>query len=325
MRTKPQSALRAPLNDIFGAEANVRLLRVLALARVPLAAGELARRAELGRTSIYPALESLERSGIVAFIGAGAQRQVALRTLHPLTRVILGLFRAEQQRVEDMLAALGSAARSLTPQPIGAWVEGLSDVSGDVVSCWILSDPKTLTHITDVFSQALGPIEREYDVRIELHGTTRGELARRVAPDTRAMLDDAVVLAGAIPRYVGDHGQSWSAGHAKHDARARRLGVAVAEKLRRDPGLVHAARARISRRSKRASPQEQRELREWERILALSPSRLQRFLGDPGEKATRLRQTLPALGILTAAERDAVLEAGSDEEARQAVVGGRRK
>lgn len=325
MRTKPQSALSAPLNAIFGTEANVRLLRVLSLAGTPLAAGELARRAELGRTSIYPALESLERAGIVMFVGAGAQRQVAFRATHPLARAVTGLFRDEQQRMKDMLTALRGIAGALRPHPIGIWVEGLSDALGDIVSCWILGDPKTLTQLVNGFSQQLGPIEREYDVHIEVHGTTRSELGARVPPEKETVLDDAVVLAGVVPRYVKDldRDQVRPAEHTQHDARARRLAIALAAKLKRDPDLVRAARARIVERSKTASPGEQRELLEWERILAMSPARLRRFLADPGERATRLRQTLPALGILTAAERDAVLRASSDDEARRAVVGGR--
>jgi hypothetical protein len=325
MRAKPQSALGAPLNDMLGAEGNVRLLRILSLARTPLAAGELAQRAELGRTSIYPALESLERAGIVTFVGSGAQRQVAFRTAHPLARPIVELFRAEARRLRDMLAALGEVAKGLKPRPIGVWVEGLSDPFNDIVACWILGDPKTLTQLTDAFSQQLGPIEREYDVHVEVHGTTRSELAARVPPEEGDVLDEAAVLAGVIPRHVKDVDEDRTKGHDEHDARARRFGIALAVKLKRDPGLVRAARSQIANRSKDASPGEQRELREWERILAMSPARLQRFLTDPGERATRLRQTLPALGILSPAERDRVLRARTDDEARRAVIAGRRR
>ncbi len=325
MRTKPQSALSAPLNAILRTEAHVRLLRVLALAGTSLAAGELARRAELGRTSIYPVLESLERAGIVTFVGAGAQRQVAFRASHPLARAVAGLFRAEQQRLEDLLGALRVIAGALRPHPVGVWIEGLRAAPGDIVSCWILGDPKKLTQLTDRLSQQLGPIEREYDVQIEVHGTTRSELGARVPPGKGAVLDDAVVLAGTIPRNSKELDDVRPTGHAQHDARARRLAIAFAAKLKRDPGLVRAARARIVERSRTASPGEQRELLEWERILAMSPARLQRFLVDPGERATRLRQTLPALGILTSAERDAVLRARSDDAARRAVAGGRAR
>ena len=110
--------------------------------------------------------------------------------------------------------------------------------------------------------------------------------------------------------------------HAEHDQRARRLAVAIAAKLKWDPGLARIAQQHIARREKRASPQERRELQEWARILTtMSPDRLRRFLVEPGERATRLRQTLPALEILTPAERDAVLASVTDDDARAAVLG----
>jgi hypothetical protein len=325
MRAKPQNPLRAPLNDILGAEGNVRLLRILALARTPLMAGELARRAELGRTGIYPVLESLERAGIVTFVGAGAQRQIAIRKQHPLARPIAELFRAEERRLDDLLVALGEVADRLRPRPVAVWIEGLADPFNDIISCWLLGDPKTLPQLTDDFSQHLGAIEHEYDVHIEVHATTRSELAARVPPDKADILDDAVAVFGAIPRYLKDSDEPRPKTHDDHDARGRRLGIAIAAKLKRDPGLTQTARKRIAERSEQASSGERRELREWDRVLAMAPARLQRFLADPGERATRLRQTLPSLGILTSAERDKVLKARTDDEARRAVIPGREQ
>jgi DNA-binding transcriptional ArsR family regulator len=83
-----QSRLLQPLDEILGTQANVRLLRVLALRHHSLTAGELARSAVLGRTSIYPVLRQLERAGIVEFVGAGAQRLVQLRDQYPLSRIL---------------------------------------------------------------------------------------------------------------------------------------------------------------------------------------------------------------------------------------------
>ena len=271
----------------------------------------------------YPALESLEHAGIVTFIGAGAQRQIAIRKQHPLARPIAELFRAEERRLDNLLAVLGEIANGLRPRPVAVWIEGLADPFSDVVSCWILGEPKTLPQLTDDFSQPLGAIEREYDVHVEVHATTRSELAARVPPDGAEILGDAVALAGAIPRFVKEPDDLGTKSHDEHDARGRRLGIAIAAKLKRDPGVALAARKRIAERSKHASPGEQRELREWDRVLAVAPARLQRLLTDPGERATRLRQTLPALGILTTVERDKVLKARTDDDARRAVTLGR--
>ncbi|MFN2565627.1 MAG: hypothetical protein ABR499_11580 [Gemmatimonadaceae bacterium] len=334
MRTprRPQSALRAPLNAILGTEANVRLLRVLALAGTSVAAGELARRAHLGRTSIYPALEGLEAAGIIEFIGAGAQRQVIFRKSHPLGGALAALFRAEAQRFDALISALRDIFERLTPPPTAAWVEGPvlagKDQPGDAISCYVLSDPQALPLLIDQISDRLGRVEKMFDVRVELHGITRSELDARSPAHLEAMRE-AILLAGVPPAALGAHAtRSRSSrgfeSHEDHDARARRLAVAIAAKLKRDPGLTRLARQHLARRGKKASPRERRELQEWARILAtMSPGRLQRFLVEPGERATRLRQTLPALGLLTPAERDAVLASTSDAEARAAVLGGR--
>src|SRR5262245_5376560 len=86
--------------------------------------------------------------------------------------------------------------------------------------------------------------------------------------------------------------------------RARRLAAAIAERLEMDPTLVPRARRFIADRLTRAAPGEQRPLREWDRILqTMSTARLRRFLVDPGERATRLRQTLPFVDALTANQR----------------------
>jgi hypothetical protein len=141
-------------------------------------------------------------------------------------------------------------------------------------------------------------------------------------------LAEVVVLDGVPPLALiaSGSGTSRASGkravrsHEDHDARARRLAVAVAAKLERDPGLVRAARRHVAERAKKASPQERRELQEWARVLStMAPGRLRRFLVESSERATRLRQTLPALDLLTPAERSAVLASASDGEARAAV------
>ncbi len=331
-RPKPQSTLRAPLNAILGTEAGVRLLRVLVRAESPIAAGELARRAELGRTSIYPTLEVLERAGIVAFVGAGTQRHATFRRDHPLAKPVADLFRAESRRLETLVAALRAICKDLGVRATSIWLEDLTahdeDLT-DAVACYVVADPKMLPAIVDALTATLEQIERKFDVRIDVHGLTRSELQAWSRAEA-ARLDDAILLYG-IPPVVEIASRerpttSFSGRHADHDARARRLAVAMAMKLKRDPALARRLRNQLVHRLPDASPQEQRELEEWVRILGgMTSARLQRFLMENGERATRLRQTLPALDVLTSAERTAVLGSVTDEEARAAVAGGRRR
>ncbi|MFL5605400.1 MAG: hypothetical protein ACJ8AD_03020 [Gemmatimonadaceae bacterium] len=82
--------------------------------------------------------------------------------------------------------------------------------------------------------------------------------------------------------------------HGDYDARSLALGKKIADRLARDASLV--ARARIQDRWSKASGRERKELDEWRRILdTATPARLR----NPGERGTRLRQTLPFLGVVS--------------------------
>jgi len=230
--------------------------------------------------------------------------------------------------MEDLLTALREAARTLKPAPTSVWVEGpvLSrvDRSDDPLICCVLSNPAVLAELTDRLSERMIPIERDADVTIEVRGMTRSDLLARSKAET-ASLRDAILLAGIPPEsFRPDAVRSRARvirSHEDHDVRARRLALAIALKLKRDPDLLHAAREQLRTRRRAASPSEQRELLEWTRILAtMPPSRLQRFLAEPSERATRLRQTLPLLDILSPAERTAVLASTSDTEVRDIIA-----
>lgn len=325
MRTprQQQNALRTPLNEVLGAEANVRLLRALVLGDTPITAGELARRTSLGRTSVYPALNTLELAGIIEFVGAGAHRLVQLRSAHPLSTVLRKLFRAEAQRVDDLISAVRTAAGELRPLPASVWIEGSEFLRtgrpGETLVCYVVAEAAALPKLIDVFSKTLGEIEKRFDVSIEIRGTTRSELTARSGSDT-ALLQDTLLLAGVPPlglrpstiRAPSVSPSDTAKSHPDLDAQARRLSMAIAAKLKKDPSLVRQARRYITERVKVASAGEQRELEEWTRILAMPASRLQRFLVEPSERATRLRQTLPFLDLLTPADRAAIINDGRD-------------
>ena len=323
-----QSGLRTPLNTILGAEANVRLLRELVLAESPLPASELARRAKLGRTSVYPALAVLEAAGIVSSVGAGARGQIRLRRRHPLASSIVSLFRIEAERVTAFIDALRAAFRSMEPQPMSAWLEGLdaeqTEPSASALAMYVVGDPRTLPQLSVDLVTKLAVIEKTFDVVTDLHTLTRSELATR-SPGAHEIQRDVVLLAGVPPTglfpglaHLAPTSSEPSWNHERHDARARQLAVAIAAKVRRNPALIRRARRHLESRAASASPRERRELEEWIRILDTMPSaRLQRFLVESSERATRLRQSLPALGILTAREREAALASvpGENEHA----------
>lgn len=322
-----QSRLLQPLNETLGAEANVRLLRVLALRNTSLTAGELAKRALLGRTSIYPALRELERTGVVEFIGAGARKLVQLRERYPLSRNLRELFRAEARRFDALTIALRELLSALPRAPISAWIDpgGENHESTDTLTLYLVARPQELGTATDYLNDRLADIERKYDVQVVVHGLLRSEIETLHVPPLTTL--NNVVLLGGVPpgallgrsRPAAD--RSTLASHGEHDARSRRLALAIAAKIRRDPGLIAIAEDRVKRRARKAGPRERRELTEWIRILStMPPARLQRFLLEDSERATRLRQTLPGLNLLSPVERDAVVRSQTDADAIAAIT-----
>lgn len=315
-----------PLDDILGSPANVRLLRVLALRRSAVSGGELAKSAGLGRTSIYPVLRQLEQTGVIEFVGAGSQRLVQLRDRHALSRILRDLFTTETVRFGALTAALRKFFSDLPYHPLSAWVNEPDDAqSADTLSLYVVARPEELEKITDYLNAYLAEIERKYDVHIAVRVYTRSELDTLLTASlhTRGGL---VLIAGVPPaaltartRSAARH--STAASHDAQDARARRFALAIAAKIRRDPGLIAIAEEQVKRRARNASPRERRELTEWIRILStMPPARLRRFLVEDSERAVRLRQTLPTLNILTPSEREAVVRSETDADVLAAIA-----
>ena len=322
-----QNPLLQPLNGIFGTEANVRLLRVLALRNTSFTAGELAKRAVLGRTSIYPVLRELERAGVVEFIGTGSQRLVQFRDHHPLSRILRELFRAEAHRFEALTVALRELVSALPHRPLSAWVDATAQTaqSTDTLNLYVVARPEELETLTDRLNTRLANVERKYDVHIAVQGLTRSELES--LPNTPlATLSAAMLVGGVPPAALLEHHRSAAStsppvSHDEHDVRSRRLALAIATKIKRDPGLITIAEERVKRRVRRAGPRERRELAEWMRILStMSPARLQRLLLEQNERAVRLRQTLPTLNLLSSVERHAVMRSQTDADVVAAIT-----
>jgi hypothetical protein len=322
-----QNRLVHPLNEIFGTEANVRLLRVLTLQTTSLTAGELAKRAMLGRSSIYPALRELERAGVVEFIGAGARKLVQLRGGYPLSRILKDLFRTEARRFDALTTALRELLSGMPRAPISAWIDsgGENLENTETLTLYVVARPEELNTLTDYLNERLADLERKHDVHIAVHGLMPSEL--ETIHRTPLTTPNGVVLLGGVPpvalldRSRPTAKTSTIVSHDEHDIRSRRLAVAIAAKIRRDPGLIAIAEERVRRRAREASPRERRELTEWIRILStMSPARLQRFLLENSERAIRLRQTLPALNFLSPVERDAVTRSQTDAEVVAAIT-----
>lgn len=309
----PQSALKAPLNRMLGTEANVRVLRVLSKLHVPISASEIAKRAELQRSSVHRAVRMLEESGIVAFVGAAAHSQIELRGESALARPIRQLFEAERRRYDELLMALKEAAASLEPPPQAVWIEGPvasgKDLPADQLVLAVVDNTRQLASSTERFRDLLERVEKRFDVLVDVRGRSRADLEALSNQESEQLLG-AISLLGVPPGGIlSRYRELWRARnirtHANHDERALAYGHALASAISKDPSLVADAKQYLNRRWRTASAAERKELAEWKRILSsASVARLRKLLTDPGERGTRLRQTIPFVGVFSAERPD---------------------
>jgi hypothetical protein len=304
-----QSALRFPLNHILGTEANVRVLRVLSQLASPISAPELAKRSQLQRSSVHRATKFLEELGIVAYVGTAAHSQIALREESPVAKPIRQIFRAEREHYEGLLNSLQKLAESIHPPPMAVWLDGSvsagTDRPGEHVVITVVDHAKKVDGTVDLLRKQSERIQKRYDVQIDVRGRTSADLDALNVDESDKLLSAVPLLGvppgGLLPRYR----KLWKARnirvHSDHDNRALAYGSALAEAITKDPSLVDDARRYIGRRWKNASARERKELAEWKRILgSASPAQLRKILTDPGERATRLRQTIPFIGLFSA-------------------------
>ena len=265
-------------------------------------------------------MTNLEPTGIVEILGSATTRQVRFRAEHPLADSLTALFRAEESRFETIIDTMRAAVEGLSSAPVAAWIQSPvalgRDRPGDAIVVALLGDAATVDDVATQLACALENLERSMDVTIEIRALTRADLAVMTEAQRQQMID-AMSLVGPAPSAFTEMSRQRKSTdrirgrrHADLDARGLAFGSAIAAAIKEDPALIERARAWIDKRVKKASAGERRELEEWHRLLrTASPARLRRVLTDPGERATRLRQTLPFLHALTAAERDALIDA----------------
>ena len=313
-----QSALRAPLNYAFATETNVRILRVVTETETPLGKTEVARRAELNASGVRRAIEDLVDQGLLEPVGTGPRPSVRLRQSHPLAPSLRSLFEAERNRFEHLIDELRSAVERLQPPPHAAWIEGPVaenyDKPGDPLILGILASSRNVDGLADQLGQMLEQVSRQQEVLIEVRSRTAADLAT-ASEHYLAELRGAIPILGPAPLSFAER-ESGGGAYGRHrdphtnvDRRMLKLARAIADRLGRDPSLVERAKKYIDKRLGRASAAERKELIEWKRLLeSTSTAQLCKLLVDPGERATRLRQTLPFLDVLSKDERDQLLQ-----------------
>ena len=97
--------------------------------------------------------------------------------------------------------------------------------------------------------------------------------------------------------------------HRLLDARSLALHAVIARKIDRNPALLEIAQRNLERWSAQRRGDVPSWLEEWQRVLKQPWPRIAALITDPGEDATRLRQSSPFAGVLTNQERWRIYEA----------------
>ena len=316
-----QSALRNTLNEVLGTETNVRILRVLGAAEVPLGKSELARQANLNPSGVRRALRALIELGIVEEVGKTPRQPVRLRKEYPLSGALRGLFQAESARFELLVESLREMIAHVHPPPQSAWIQGPvargTDETGDPVVVGVLTSARYAASAREQLLSMLPEFVSDPDVQVVLKVWTLADMD--ASTDLEEELDGAILLVAPHPlqlldsrQLTRDHAIRHS--HTHMDRRSLALAQAIADRITRDPELIPRTVSYIRRRMERASAQEQSELSEWLDVLEhKSVTQVRSLLLEPGERATRLRQSLPFLEVLTETERQDILQRVSDD------------
>jgi hypothetical protein len=98
--------------------------------------------------------------------------------------------------------------------------------------------------------------------------------------------------------------------HGRLDERSLAMHRLVAVKMQADPALLDKVRETV-RRWQESDGSPKLALAEWERILSGPVDQVAQFMTERSERATRLRQSSPFVGILTEAERQTIYESHS--------------
>jgi hypothetical protein len=297
---RPQDPLRTPLNEVLGAEGNVRVLRVLAARKAGLGRAAVAREARLNPRGVHAILDRLALAGIVNLQQSGRAGIVTLRENHPLTRVIRRLFQEERALFDRIVTTVRDAAGEAIPDVRAVWVAAGTSIGTAQVG--VLASAREVDRATYALEQQLRTVEQDLGVHFVVHAYTDAEREVALEPDTPINL-----VWGWLPFAWQQGGGGPLRSHGDLDERARRLAAHIAKRIAADPAIVDRAVEWIDQRDRLEADPSKRALDEWRSVLTtLSSRQVEAFLVEQSERADRLRQSLPFVDVLTPEDRAAV-------------------
>ena len=305
-----QDPLHHPLNELFGTQAKVRLLRVMVSElEGPVTASDAAKRAGLTAPGAQKALAKLFRAGFIRRVGGGRTHQYEIRKSDPLMQAVMELFRAEKDRYAQLFSAIQKKIERLSPPPQAAWIKALPKETGEPLTLGLLQETRHLANGLRQLRSGLKEVEKDIDWTIEIEGYTKADISL-------VSLDEAPPLYGLLPSFqspVQTTGKK-PLTHRQKDRQLQALSWNLAKAIEKDASLIARAKEHIDRLLKDEQGAAAGDLSEWRDILDLYPiQRLTRFLTSTSERAERLRQSNPFFAVLNADER-AQLAAGLEDE-----------
>jgi DNA-binding transcriptional ArsR family regulator len=207
VRPAAQSHFHFPLTRLLGSEAAVRVLRELALHGDELTTTSLSRRVGITDQSVRNALAKLSDAGVLRRYGQGRAAAYQLDATHPVARMLIALFQAEDQRVKTIHAMIRQAVEQLHPRPLAVWMFGSAarredGVGSDLDLLLIVNDPDLTDLLADAFREALAPLEEEHRLAISVVPLSAEDVVRLAENDDpfwRAVTRDAFSLHGPRP------------------------------------------------------------------------------------------------------------------------------
>lgn len=297
--TTQRSHLRYPLDLILGSPALVRLTRVLVHeVRTPLGVTDAARMAGLSPAGARKALENLEQAGIARRVGSGRAQKYGLAEASPFVGSLRQLFEREEEEYDDLIAYLKQAVD--LPEVHDAWVEGLPIDSGTTLQVDAVVDTKAVSWIGDELRTRLAETETRFNIIVDTAVFTRA--------DALEWPDGAIALRG-----VGDTSRTvrslGAQSHAESEGRSLRMSQGVAELVKTDPSLIQRALQHTKRLLQEGQGTANSDLGEWRQLLeTYSAERLRDLLVSSSSRAERLRRSSPFFAVLTAEERDRMMQ-----------------
>ncbi|MDP2481333.1 MAG: winged helix-turn-helix domain-containing protein [Candidatus Palauibacterales bacterium] len=295
-----QDYLRTPLNELLGAPANVRLLRLLSdEVSEPIGAPDASEYTGLTEAGARRALKRLASTGFVEQIGGGRAQRFRLRDADPLTAQLRALFRAERLRHQSLISELREILGQF-PEIQVAWVDDPPSESGQPLHIGLLAGTRTLSYLSDQVRKRIIDIEAKFDITIELHAFSQ-------ADEPEVTWENAELLAGHVESVVPQTPSSPR--HLDREEQASAIARAIAHLLDEDPSLLKRAERHLEMLLEREQGPASHDLREWRDILTrYSRPRLKEFLVAGTPRAQRLRQSSPFSAVLTQEELGDVVE-----------------